>query len=99
MLVTLGDSTYREFLSSDDLAPLCERCIDDEAMHGNRPWHGKPLNAAPVFRNFENWWPQLESTYERDFAPLVYGERPTGDEIHQALQMALESFSKLNHTS
>ena len=95
----LRDPKYRAFIGGVEFAPLYARCADDdEGMPGNRPWHGKPLGQAPLFASFEDWWPQLASTYENDFASLVYGERPSGDEIHRALKLVFEN-SLVRHSN
>lgn len=81
-------SQARKFVGSSEFIPMCNTCIQDDIMGGfkNAEWMKKPLSEAPIFKQFEDWKPTLDSTYSGVFADLVYGDLPSMEEIEEALQ-------------
>lgn len=82
------DSDIESFLGSDDFKVLCDSCITDEnaGFFGYSDCLEKPLADAPLFSDFDEWRPSLETTYKGVFSDLVYGELPSMDEIVSALK-------------
>jgi len=85
----LRDSANRDFVSSDEFSDLCQRCIADETEswgENQTVCLKEPLQDAPLFHRFEEWWPGLENTYTTIFSDLVYGDLPDVDEIKETLE-------------
>lgn len=85
----LRHDEYKNFIQSEEFMPLCEICIQDEraGFFKYSDCFEKPLKSAPLFSEFKTWRPSVEITYNGLFADLVYGDRPTMDEIAQAINL------------
>jgi hypothetical protein len=94
----LRDSENRDFVKSANFSVLCKNCIADEI----ESWDEKqtaclkhPLQAAPLFSRFDEWWPNLEGTYRGVFTDLVYDELPEVDEISGTLKFLHSELANL----
>ena len=85
----LREEEYQDFCRSEEFSTLCQQCIEDEkaGFFKYSECLEKPLSEAPLFSEFENWRPSLESTYNGAFSELVYGELPDMDEITRTLSL------------
>ena len=94
----LRHDEHRSFVESEDFKSLCETCIEDEATGflQNSKRLEVPLYNAPLFREFENWLPSLENTFNSVFSQLVYAEMPSMDEIEQALVFIRKNIASQN---
>lgn len=50
-----------------------------------------------IFKDLESLWDDLKPVYNTDFARLVYGPLPKGEEILQSLNLIREGASKVDH--
>ena len=89
----LRQDDCKVFVQSEAFITLCESCIADEQAGTFEQADSlqNQLSNAPLFSEFSNWRPRLESTYTGVFADLVFGEMPTMDEIQQALAFVHEN--------
>jgi predicted nucleotidyltransferase component of viral defense system len=78
---------HRAFVRSDEFATLYAACIEDErkGFFGYSDCLEKPLGDAPLFQKFTEWIPSLKTTYNGEFAGMVYGELPSMDGIEESI--------------
>jgi len=94
----LKEKTNRDFVQSEAFSELCQRCIADEIESWSEEQTAclkEPLQAGPLFNKFDEWWPELESTYTTTFADLVYGKLPNVDEIKDTLDFLHQALIKM----
>ncbi|MEM6272877.1 MAG: nucleotidyl transferase AbiEii/AbiGii toxin family protein [Bacteroidota bacterium] len=58
---------------------------DAESFKNNNSWLANHPAKAPIFSKLDTVWPELSSTYEGNFANLVYGKLPTPKQIQNNL--------------
>lgn len=54
-------------------------------------WMNKPFSSSPLFEDVEKSWKELESTYKKDLAELVWSELPDPQKIVSSL-MSIRQF-------
>ena len=94
----LRDSENRNFVCSENFPVLCQNCIADEIESWDEQQTEclkQPLQAAPLFSQFDEWWPKMETTYKGVFADLVYGELPEVAEIKDTLSFLHNELRRL----
>ncbi|GJM36145.1 MAG: hypothetical protein DHS20C18_51460 [Saprospiraceae bacterium] len=83
-----GKTEIKEFLNSSAFFDRIDEVKDDDSRNhefsGN--WIEEPLLSSILFKDVEKVWKKLESTYQNDFAPLVYGTLPDSNEITGVLK-------------
>ena len=79
----LREDECKNFVESDEFEHLCSACIDDEkAGHFNYSrCLEKPLKEAPLFSKLDEWKAPITTTYDGIFSDLVYGDKPTIEEV------------------
>lgn len=85
----LQHANVREFFDSPAFEVMMLKVGDDDAIsfRNNNQWLIHHPSDAIIFRDLEGVWSKLTPVYNSDFANLVYGEFPTGEEILQSLDL------------
>ena len=78
----------KKFLQSSDFFEKIDEVKEDDSSNHefSGEWINEPLMSSILFKDIETTWEQLESTYNNDFAPLVYGKLPISSEIIETLK-------------
>lgn len=88
----------RSFVRSSGFNDLCQRCLTDELElrdEKDTAYLKEPLHTAPLFKNFDQWWSEIENTYRNSFSELVYGELPKFETIKEMLAFLHGELKKL----
>lgn len=62
----------------EDNFKILEWVMQDDAANGifAGDWLQKPLSESPLFKDFDSFWKEMESTYTSELGQLVWGELP-----------------------
>lgn len=93
----MREDDIQSFLSTDEFKAMFDTCIEDEkaGFFDYSDCLEKPLADAPLFSEFENWKPSLETTYNGVFSDLVYGDLPQMEEIAEKLGVLHKSLDQI----
>lgn len=96
----LQQKEFSDFFNSaafDEM--LLKVAADDVAsFRNNNLWLAYHPNEALMFKDLDNVWKELKSTYNGDFKNLVYGDLPNDEAVLQTLKRIKERLSKVNWT-
>lgn len=94
----LQQTEFADFLNSPafDNMLLLVASADITSFRNNNQWLNFHPNEALIFRNLENTWNELISTYNGDFKELVFGNFPNADDIQKSLNMIKNRLSTVN---
>jgi predicted nucleotidyltransferase component of viral defense system len=67
---------------------ILEWVMQDDAANGifAGDWLQKPLSESPLFKDFDSFWKEIESTYTSELGQLVWGELPKPALVVDSLQ-------------
>ncbi len=83
----LSISTYEVFFNSNEFEKILLTVgYDDIASQPDNKWLNYHPKEAVIYKDAENIWEKLESTYSYDFANLVIGKLPAPDAIEFTLK-------------
>lgn len=62
----------------EDNFEILEWVMQDDAANGifAGDWLNKPLSESPLFKDFDSFWKEMESTYTSELGQLVWGKVP-----------------------
>jgi predicted nucleotidyltransferase component of viral defense system len=62
----------------EDNFKILKWVMEDDAANGifAGDWLEKPLSESPLFKDFDSFWKEMESTYTSELGQLVWGELP-----------------------
>lgn len=85
----LKNDEIRAFFESSEFDALLKRvAYDDAASYRiDIEWLAIHPAEAIIFRDVENVWKSLQTTYEQDFSYLVFGELPEQQHVYETLSM------------
>jgi len=88
----LEDREMRNFFGSNDFSDvICRVARDDvQSFRNNNEWLENHPADALLFRDVEECWNGLKTTYTDDFSGLVYGELPGEQQIFKTLMRIRE---------
>lgn len=93
----LKNEEIQKFFNSKDFEELLIRIANDDMLSfksANEWLQYHPIEAI-IFKNSENVWKKLKSTYSSTFNKLVYGELPSNLEILETLKVLTERMKKI----
>ena len=93
----LEDEEIKKFFNSDAFQKLLIRVANDDMLSfktGNEWLQYHPVESL-IFKNSEDVWKKLKSTYFSTFNKLVYGELPSDFEILKTLKVLTERMKNI----
>jgi hypothetical protein len=62
----------------EDNFKILKWVMEDDAANGifAGDWLEKPLSESPLFKDFDSFWKEMESTYTSELGELVWSELP-----------------------
>ncbi|WP_430972708.1 nucleotidyl transferase AbiEii/AbiGii toxin family protein [Sunxiuqinia rutila] len=83
----LKDEAFSNFLDSDEFDSLLLRVGHDDvqSFKNNNTWLANHPKDALMFKDLDNVWKELRSTYTGDFKTMVYGILPEGNDVFDTL--------------
>ncbi len=95
-LMLLKDEVNTFFESSKFDALLSTVAQDDIAsFRVNEEWLRIHPAEASIFKDADNIWKQLRTTYEQEFSALVYGDLPNQEKVYETLLRIHDRLAKL----
>jgi hypothetical protein len=94
----LKSETIREFFTSKDFEELLLIVANDDVLSfksGNEWLQNHPTQAL-IFKECNEVWNKLKTTYSTTFSKLVYGELPNDKEILETLNVIKERMENIN---
>lgn len=87
-----------EFVNSEEFIKELLQTKKDDASNKDfyGSWVEKPLQEAPIFRDYNLFWKELEKTYNGIFKTLVYGSLPPSSSIYETM---MKIISRVNSTT
>ncbi|GEP91503.1 Nucleotidyl transferase AbiEii toxin, Type IV TA system [Chitinophaga terrae (ex Kim and Jung 2007)] len=92
---------FSDFFHADDFAVMLLKVGQDDvaSYKSNNQWLKHHPNEALLFKDLENTWDQMTSTYDNQFRAMVFGDEfPTPDHILQTLQRIKQRLSGIEWT-
>lgn len=88
----LKQDVFLEFFYSTSFDEMLLKVANDDvaSFRNNNKWLIHHPNEALVFKDLENVWDTIKTTYVSDFKDLVYGELPKEKDILNTLKMIQE---------
>ena len=88
----LEDRDLGNFFNSEEFAVFILKVAQDDALsfRNNNEWLTHHPADAFLFRDLENCWNALKTTYTSEFRGLVYGELPDEEQIYLTLSRIKE---------
>ena len=88
----LKQDVFLEFFYSTSFDEMLLKVANDDVVsfRNNNKWLIHHPNEALVFKDLENVWDTIKTTYVSDFKDLVYGELPKEEDILNTLKMIQE---------
>ena len=88
----LKQDVFLEFFYSTSFDEMLLKVANDDvaSFRNNNKWLIHHPNEALVFKDLENVWDTIKTTYVSDFKDLVYGELPKEEDILNTLKMIQE---------
>ena len=88
----LKQDVFLEFFYSTSFDEMLLKVANDDvaSFRNNNKWLIHHPNEALVFKDLENVWDTIKTTYVSDFKDLVYGELPKEKDVLNTLKMIQE---------
>lgn len=96
----LQDEKVLEFFNSPAFEVMILKVANDDvaSFRNNNQWLEHHPSDALIFKNLESVWDELKPVYNTDFARLVYGPLPKGEEVLQSLNLIRERLELVKWT-
>ncbi len=96
----LNQAAFSEFFYSKYFDEMLLKVANDDVVsfRNNNRWLIHHPNKALIFKNLENVWNELKTTYTGAFSDLVYGEPPEEGDVFKTLKMIQERLEKIAWT-
>jgi len=94
----LKSETIREFYASKDFDELLLNVANDDILSfkSDNEWLQNHPTQALIFKESNEVWNKLKTTYSTTFSKLVYGELPNDKEILETLNAIKERMENIN---
>jgi len=94
----LKSETIREFFTSKDFDELLLKVANDDVLSfkSDNEWLQNHPTQALIFKESNEVWNKLKTTYLTTFSKLVYGELPNDKEILETLNAIKERMENIN---
>ena len=94
----LKSETIREFFTSKDFDELLLNVANDDVLSfkSDNEWLQNHPTQALIFKESNEVWNKLKTTYSTTFSKLVYGELPNDKEILETLNAIKERMENIN---
>lgn len=94
----LQEQELKGFLDSKDFDQLLLQVANDDVRSypNNNEWLAYPPQQALLFKNLDDAWKDLETTYSEDFRNLVYGDLPTAEDVRKTLELIKNRITKID---
>ena len=85
----LKQESFSAFFHSTDFDKMLLKVANDDVVsfRNNNKWLNYHPREALIFKDLDNIWEELRTTYSGNFKNLVYGELPGEKEILNTLKM------------
>lgn len=96
----LTQEEFLKFFQSTDFDEMLLKVAHDdfESYRNNNYWLVHHPNEALIFKDLDNVWIELKTTYNGDFKNLVYGKLPKEEVILETLKMIQERLKTISWT-
>ena len=96
----LKQKEFLEFLNSKAFDEMLLKVANDDvaSFKNNNKWLIHHPNEALIFKDLENVWNELKTTYAGTFKNLVYGKLPEEEDVLQTLKMIQERLKAVSWT-
>lgn len=96
----LRQNQFTEFFESDDFAEMLLEVANDDVISfkSNNRWLIHHPNEAIIFKDIENIWQDLRTTYNGNFRKLVYGKLPSDADVAVTIQKIKERLAYIKWT-
>lgn len=96
----LTQEEFLKFFQSTAFDEMLLKVANDDVIsfRNNNQWLVHHPNEALIFKDLDNVWIELKTTYNGDFKNLVYGELPKEEVILETLKMIQERLKTISWT-
>lgn len=96
----LTQEEFLKFFQSTAFDEMLLKVANDDVIsfRNNNQWLVHHPNEALIFKDLENVWIELKTTYNGDFKNLVYGKLPKEEVILETLKMIQERLKTISWT-
>lgn len=96
----LQNEEFSNFLCSSNFETMLLKVANDDikSFKNNNQWLVNHPNQSLIFKDLDNIWSKLETTYNGSFRNLVYGDFPSSDDVFQTLVIIRKRMSNINWT-
>jgi hypothetical protein len=96
----LREKEFSEFFHSPNFDEMLVKVANDDvtSFKNNNKWLIHHPKDALIFKNLENVWSSLKTTYNSDFKNLVYGEFPKEESVLETMKMINERLNLISWT-